>query len=257
MTSSQNVSPQSVPLSSGQSQMHSATMGEICFYTGGQKRHREPNWGNTLWTDDAGGTTDSALLPIPCISSTKNERREEEELGSWGGCSHVTVCHHQETCWGPRCRDAARSSSSCSSRVHGEIYRQQRATRRSSLAQRPVAVLLTELGPKAQNYLKALREVAELAARGLLSNLDAKQTKGSPGDTTSYEPYHFSGPRSLEPKQWQEDADATGLHVADELGVFGVGEGVVGVAAERGDGDDGAAEVGGSDGGGLHRRGGF
>ena len=55
----------------------------------------------------------------------------------------------------------------------------------------------------------------------------------------------------------EEDADAAGLHVADELGVLGVGEGVIGVAAERGDGDDGAAEVGGSDGGGLHRRGGF
>lgn len=50
----------------------------------------------------------------------------------------------------------------------------------------------------------------------------------------------------------EENADAAGLHVADELGVFGVGEGVVGVAAEWGDGDDGAAEVGGRDGGGLH-----
>ena len=50
----------------------------------------------------------------------------------------------------------------------------------------------------------------------------------------------------------EENADAAGLHVADELGVFGVREGVVGIAAERGDGDDRAAEVGGRDGGGLH-----
>ena len=43
-----------------------------------------------------------------------------------------------------------------------------------------------------------------------------------------------------------------GLEMADQFYVFGVGEGKVGVPAEGGHGDDGAAEVCGGDGGGFH-----